>query len=199
MMVRSPSPRSALFIAIALAGCSTPTTPASTSSAITAQSSSITNSADDLRTGWYPDQAALSPQVVGGSTFGRLFSNVGTPWNASDVGCGDLVPTIGVTGTPVIDPVSNTAFFFSKTYVNASAAWFAHAVNVTTGAERPNFPVEIRGSASNDPSVSFLPKVQMQRPGLLLMNGVVYAAFGAHCDFAKRPNELYRGWIAAVS
>ncbi len=35
---------------------------------------------------------------------------------------------------------------------------------------------------------------QLQRPALLMMNGVVYAAFGSHCD--KFP---YAGWIMGVS
>src|SRR6185369_8670408 len=41
--------------------------------------------------------------------------------------------------------------------------------------------------------IAFQPYYQMQRPGLLLMNGVVYAAFGGHCD--RLP---FRGWIAAI-
>ncbi len=35
---------------------------------------SVTQSADELRTGWYPNQPELSPSVVSGSTFGPLFS-----------------------------------------------------------------------------------------------------------------------------
>jgi hypothetical protein len=70
----------------------------------------------------------------------------------------------------------------------------AHAINVATGAEKPNFPVTIQGSAANDPSAPFEAKYHLQRPGLLLMNGVVYAAFGGLCDVPP-----YRGWIAGVN
>src|SRR3954447_20351853 len=35
---------------------------------------SITGAADDARTGWYPDQGTLTPQLVSGGTFGRLWS-----------------------------------------------------------------------------------------------------------------------------
>src|SRR5256885_14048065 len=39
-----------------------------------ARASGITYGAGDLRTGWYPDQSSLSPQVVTGGAFGQLFN-----------------------------------------------------------------------------------------------------------------------------
>ena len=39
-----------------------------------AAAAGITNSGDDLRTGWYPDQPSLSPGVVSGGDFGQLWS-----------------------------------------------------------------------------------------------------------------------------
>ena len=96
---------------------------------------------------------------------------------------------MGVTGTPVVDTSDNTEYFLSKTYVSGSsgpAEYLMHALSVTTGAERPNFPVLISGVASNDPHQTFDATYQLQRPGLLLMNGVVYAAFGSHCDMPPR-------------
>ena len=60
--------------------------------------------------------------------------------------------------------------------------------------ERAGFPVTIAGTAQNDPTATFNSTYQLQRPGLLLMNGVVYAGFGAHCDIGP-----YRGWIIGVT
>ena len=39
-----------------------------------ALASGITNSGDDLRDGWYPEQSSLTPQLVSGGTFGQLWS-----------------------------------------------------------------------------------------------------------------------------
>jgi outer membrane protein assembly factor BamB len=122
---------------------------------------------------------------------------LGTPFLASDLNCGDLAPTIGVTGTPAIDVDGGTAYLVSKTYANGSngnAIFYAHALDLATGVERDGFPLAIAGTASNDPTKIFTAERQMQRPGLLLMNGDVYVAFGAHCD------ELpYAGWVVGIS
>jgi hypothetical protein len=123
--------------------------------------------------------------------------NLGVPWKSADLNCGDLGPNVGITGTPVIDPATNTAYFFKKTYASGTtgpAAWFVHAVDVATGVERSGFPVAITGNASNAPTTQFGATNQMQRPGLALMNGVVYAGFGGHCDVAP-----YQGWVVGVS
>jgi outer membrane protein assembly factor BamB len=120
-----------------------------------------------------------------------------TPWNVADVNCGDLTPTIGVSGTPAIDVATGTAYLLSKTYASGTsgpAAWYAHAIDLATGAERAGFPVVIAGAASNEPAQVFDPTRQMQRPGMLFMDGVAYAAFGAHCD-----SGAYTGWIVGIS
>jgi outer membrane protein assembly factor BamB len=136
----------------------------------------------------------LDPQT-GGIQWQR---NVGTPWNPAEFGCpGGVKPHVGITGTPVIDPATNVAYFFSKTYASGNsgpAVWKMHAVDQSSGDEQQGFPVPISGEAQNLPGVSFDPAHQLQRPALLLMNGVVYAAFGSHCD-----TPPYQGWIVGVS
>jgi outer membrane protein assembly factor BamB len=124
--------------------------------------------------------------------------NFGTPWDPNGIsgpdgtqGCGDLTPAVGITGTPAIDPGTHTAYFFAKT---DDSAYKAHAIDLNNGQERPGFPVTIAGNADNDPTVGFDAFQHLQRPGLLLMNGVVYAAFGGHCDFSP-----YQGWVVGVN
>ena len=111
--------------------------------------------------------------------------DVGKPWKAGYIGCGDLVPNIGITGTPVVDEATGTAYFTAKVDDGPDGDhphWYVHAVDITTGAERAGFPVTIAGSPTNDPGTTFNAKTAMQRPGLLLLGGVVYAAFASHCD-----------------
>lgn len=119
-----------------------------------------------------------------------------TPWAAADLNCADLAPNVGITGTPVVDPTTNTEYLLAKTYASGPsgpAASWAHALDVATGAERPGFPLRITGKASNA-NRTFNATQEMQRPGLLLMNGVVYAAFGGHCD-----REPYQGWVVGFT
>jgi hypothetical protein len=204
-----------------------------------ASAAGITNSGNDLRDGWYPDQPRLAPDLVGGGTFGKLWSadvdgqvyaqplvsgghvlvatqrnqvssfdaETGTttwsrtlphptPFNPADVSCSDLVPDIGVTSTPVIDPATNTMYLTHKTYASGSsgaAVYWLDALDVTTGAERAGFPVQLQGAADNLPGVTFDPKYELQRPGLLLLDGVVYLGFGGHCDQGP-----WRGWVFGV-
>jgi hypothetical protein len=117
---------------------------------------------------------------------------LGAAYNASGgLGCGDITPTVGITGTPVIEAATGTAYFFSK---SAAGVWTFHAIDATNLNARPGFPVTLAGNAQNAPAAAFNGVTQLQRPGLLLMNGVIYAGFGAHCDIGE-----YRGWIVGIT
>lgn len=123
--------------------------------------------------------------------------NFGPSWPAATIGCGDLTPNIGVTSTPVYDPGTGTVYFTAKVNDGADAQhphWYLHALNAQTGTEQPGWPVTIQGSPSNDPTRTFDPYSQAQRPGLLLMGGSVYAAFGSYCDFGS-----YAGYVVGVN
>ena len=107
---------------------------------------------------------------------------------AADTGeTGDLVPEIGITSTPVIDPIAKIIYVCSKTkepgpvYVHR-----LHALDLTTGMEKTS-PAVISAT-------SFDPLVHMQRPALLLNNGAVYLAFGSHGD-----HNTWHGWVMAYT
>jgi iron transport multicopper oxidase len=133
--------------------------------------------------------------VTGAILWTREF---GAPVLATNIGCADLTPTFGVTSTPVVDQSTDVEYLVDNEYVSGDSgptAYYMHALNLAdNGTEEPGFPVEIQGTASNDPSLTFNPSQELQRPGLLLMNGTVYAAFAAHCDI-----KPWEGWIAGVT
>ncbi len=88
---------------------------------------------------------------------------------------------MGITGTPVIDASSGTLYVDAK--LAAGPAHQLHALDITTGSEKFDGPVTV--SASN-----FSADIEHQRPGLLLLNGVVYLAYGSHCDSGS-----YHGFV----
>ena len=113
-----------------------------------------------------------------------------------DVGSTDIVPEIGVTGTPVIDPATNTMYVVSQSKLNGANVQRLHALDITTGLEKFSGPVVIKasvpgnGQSSVNGMVSFDPLCENQRPGLLLLNGIVYIGFAAHYGCGK-----WHGWI----
>lgn len=100
---------------------------------------------------------------------------------------GDITPEIGVTGTPVIDPRTDTLYVVAKSVIYSLGLQFQqrlHAIDLATGAERPGSPATIGASYRRDgrPALDFDPRTQNQRAGLALINGTVYVAFASHED-----------------
>ncbi|KAH0537068.1 hypothetical protein FGG08_006109 [Glutinoglossum americanum] len=140
------------------------------------------------------------------------------PFLQSDIGCTDIPDYIGITGTPVIDPATDTVYFFSKGYKDGGAIGVQngiykyeepdasslrgvleklifYAVDIKDLSDRPGFPVLIDGhNADNDPSRYFVGGTVLQRPALTLLKGIVYGGFGGHCD-----KYNYTGMLIGVS
>ena len=110
----------------------------------------------------------------------------------------DILPNVGITGTPVIDPTTNTMYVVASTYENDEYIVRLHALNILTGGEQANSPVAITGSVpgtgngSSGGVLPFSPYWNNQRPALAFYNGYVYIGFGAHGD-----EGLYHGWLFA--
>ena len=139
------------------------------------------------------DAYALDP-ASGAVLWKREF---GKPFKASTIGCSDLKPDLGSTSTPVIDPSTGTIYLTTRLQVGkkiAGSRWYLQAISAASGEERPGFPVQISGTPYNTPGVPFNEGFAMQRPGLLLANGVVYLAFASNCDITP-----YRGIVAGYS
>jgi uncharacterized repeat protein (TIGR03806 family) len=112
---------------------------------------------------------------------------------------GDIVPVVGITGTPVIDLASGTLYLSVHTReVGAATNYYhrIHALNITNGAEQSYSPVIVsnsvpgRGVGSTNGIVSFSAIDQNQRPGLTLAGGMLYVAYGSYAD-----TDPYHGWI----
>jgi hypothetical protein len=88
----------------------------------------------------------------------------------------------GIIGTPVIDPSTNTIYLVAKTVLNNTVRHHLHALDITTGSERPGSPVQITATSTSlkGTVTNFNSFYEMNRPGLLLANGRVYIGFGSN-------------------
>jgi hypothetical protein len=109
-------------------------------------------------------------------------------------------PEVGISATPVIDPMTGTIYVAAKTREVVSNAtnyvYRIHALDVSTGAEKFGGPVVVQGSVpgvgdgfDTNGTIQFLPWKHMARPALLLNNGVLCVTFTSHQDFPP-----YHGW-----
>jgi hypothetical protein len=142
----------------------------------------------DADSGTVYAQASLIP--AGGSTVN----------SDSDLHCGDLVPEVGITGTPVIDPATGTLYVVAKSKVNGLFHQYLHALDTGTLAEKFNGPVAIQATVAGsgyDASggvVTFNALQENQRTALLLEGGHVIMGWSSHCD-----NDPWHGWVMSYS
>lgn len=123
----------------------------------------------------------------------------------SDVGATDIYPDIGIIGTPVIEPLTNTIYVVAKSKTSGTNCTPAtscfqrlHALSLIDGSEQYAGPVSITsaisvpgtGDGSSGGNVAFNTLTQNQRPGLALSGGVVYVTWASHGD-----NQPYHGWV----
>ncbi len=119
----------------------------------------------------------------------------------SETGSADVSPEIGISSTPVIDAGTRTLYVEAKTKeaVGLATSYIhrLHALDLRSGAEKFGGPVMIGAAVpgtgdGNDGGghVPFDGLRHINRPALLLLNGVVYIAYASHGDTSP-----YHGWV----
>ena len=108
----------------------------------------------------------------------------------------DISTEVGIVSTPVIDLKAGTMWVLARTKEKGAFIQRLHAIDIRTGAERPNSPVVITakvsgtGDDSDGTNVVFNPQRHNQRSALGLVNGYVIISWASHNDI--RP---YHGWM----
>jgi hypothetical protein len=119
---------------------------------------------------------------------------------SDDRGCSQVTPEIGITSTPVIDRSAGPhgTIYVVAMSIDAGSNYHQrlHALDVATGTELLNGPVDIGASfpVSGTATSSFDAKSYEERAALLLSNGTIYTSWTSHCD-----NAPYGGWIISYA
>ena len=171
-------------------------------SGVAAPVSGVTTTAPAWRSPVLDGQLYGEPLVVGGRVFvateddtvealsattGTVLwsDHVGTPVPSGSLPCGDITPTVGVTGTPVVDPARDEVFVVADEDVHGSPAHVLVGLDTTTGRTVATRDVDPSGSD---------PAALLQRTGLTLDAGQVVFGFGGNYGDCS----TYRGWVVAV-
>lgn len=134
-------------------------------------------------------------------TYATLWQvSLGTPQSTNDVGCGDVHPEYGISGTPVIVRRGRKATIYLVSATENSPNTFVsqlHALDLGTGADTLP-PVTIAPSATlkNGTTVSFDPQNQWTRASLAINKNTIYVPIGSHCD--HNANNI-TGWLLSYN
>ncbi len=122
--------------------------------------------------------------------------SLGTPFTQNvfyDIPGGE----VGVLSTPVIDLNTQTIYLVSRNWEDA-ALYKLHALDIQTGEAKFGSPTAIKlsmpgtGYSDADGIIELDSSNQLQRPGLLLVNGHIFIAFGSNNDQGN-----WFGWLPA--
>jgi outer membrane protein assembly factor BamB len=112
-------------------------------------------------------------------------AHLGSPVPAGSLPCGDITPTVGITGTPVIDRSRDEIFVVADELVNGSPTHRLIGLSTASGVVEVSQDVDPPGAD---------PAALLQRTGLTLDAGqVVFGMAGNYGDCAS-----YRGRVVAV-
>ena len=106
--------------------------------------------------------------------------------------CADVVPEVGITATPAIDPVSGTIYAVAKTNDADGVHLRLSSHSLATGVVIASVALAAQTTAPGGGTEALDPFRVHSRASLLLEAGIVYVGLGSHCD------ELpYHGWVLA--
>jgi hypothetical protein len=121
-----------------------------------------------------------------------------TPIPTDDVSCHVLGDEVGITGTPVIDPDSETLYLVgaTKETVDGQARYSQkiYALDLASGQDKVAPVTMTTPSGTQFGSARFDPMRNLQRAALLLDGGNVYVSWASHCDVGA-----YTGWVMGFS
>ncbi len=112
-------------------------------------------------------------------------THVGTPVSSGDLPCGDISPTVGITGTPVVDEARGEVFAVADELSNGAPSHVLVGMNMYSG-------LIVMGQGVDPPAQD--PKAILQRTGLNLSNGNVVFGYGGNDGDCSS----YSGWIGSV-
>ena len=154
--------------------------------------------ARSARKNWPPIAAATRRLYVAARTMTTVAKRMET-----DEFADWLHSLVGNADRPVIYATTGTLWFVARRLDSIARALNStrfvqqlHALDIATGAERPNSPVVIKARAHGTGAGSwfgvllFDPEIHNQRGSLLLANDIVYITWASHCETGP-----HHGWI----
>ena len=111
----------------------------------------------------------------------------------SSLSCGNINP-LGITGTPVIDPSSQTIYLNAAVQNETGPHHLVFALSLKDGATLKGWPMDIAEELAKQ-HIEFVPRDQNQRGALAILDGMLYVPFGGHYGDCGQ----YRGFVVGIS
>jgi outer membrane protein assembly factor BamB len=113
-------------------------------------------------------------------------THLGSPVPAASLPCGNIQPTVGITGTPVLDPSRGEVFVVADELVKGKSAHLLVGLDTASGRTELSQNVDPPGAITS---------ALLQRTGLALDAGQVLFGFGGNYGDCS----TYKGWVMAVN
>jgi len=119
--------------------------------------------------------------------------SLGAPVSRSALRCGNIDP-LGVTGTPVIEPQTQTLYVAAAVGGTEGVRHLVFALRLRDGEPLPGWPVNIADLLKQH-GLTFNTRDQNQRSALTILDGRLYVAYGGHYGDCGD----YHGWVVGLS